>query len=155
MSASRRWRASASRRGVAKALTTTMLAPRHKLWSTPGEGVALACDMLELTSADTVYDVGCGDGRFVTTAVQKLGAERGYGLDIDAELVKRAQDLASRRGVGHRTTFLACDCSQPSPDVWKILDECTLLIMYLLPEALQQVRPIIDKHLSGPMLGYV
>ena len=108
-----------------------------------------------LTPLDVVCDVGCGDGRFVTTAVQKLGAERGYGLDIDAELVKRAQDLARRRGVGHRTTFIRCDCSQPSPDVWKILDECTLLIMYLLPEALQQVRPIIDRHLSGPMLGYV
>jgi len=108
-----------------------------------------------LTPLDVVCDVGCGDGRFVTTAVQKLGAERGYGLDIDAELVKRAQDLARRRGVGHRTTFLTCDCSEPSPEVWKILDECTLLIMYLLPEALQQVRPIIDKHLSGPMLGYV
>ena len=106
-----------------------------------------------LTPLDVVCDVGCGDGRFVTTAVQKLGAERGYGLDIDAELVARAQDLARRRGVGHRTTFLTCDCSEPSPDVWKILDECTLLVMYLLPEALQKVRPIIDKHLSGPMLG--
>ena len=38
-----------------------------------------------LTPLDVVCDVGCGDGRFVTTAVQKLGAERGYGLDIDAE----------------------------------------------------------------------
>ena len=48
-----------------------MLAPRDTLWSTPGEGVAVACDLLRLTSADTVYDVGCGDGRFLVEAAKR------------------------------------------------------------------------------------
>ena len=87
-----------------------------------------------LTPLDVVCDVGCGDGRFVTTAVQKLGAERGYGLDIDAELVKRAQDLARRRGVGHRTTFIRCDCSEPSPE------ERLQMLIHLLEETRDEME---------------
>src|SRR5262249_56388764 len=36
----------------------------------------------EVTDKDTVYDLGCGDGRIVITAASKYGA-RGVGVDIN------------------------------------------------------------------------
>ena len=45
--------------------------------------------LAEVTSKDIVYDLGCGDGRFVVTAAQQFGA-RGVGM---AHLVPRAHAL--------------------------------------------------------------
>ena len=42
-----------------------------------------------------VYDLGCGDGRFVVTAARQFGA-RGVGIDIDPDRIHEANDLAKR-----------------------------------------------------------
>ena len=95
-----------------------------------------------------VCDVGCGDGRLATYAVAKFGAARGYGLELEPHLVDAADAEARRRGVGHRTAFFKCDVTEPpSPDVAAALAETTLLAMYLLPEALDRVLPLILAHL--------
>ncbi|KAH8073251.1 histone H2A [Aureococcus anophagefferens] len=63
-------------------------------------------------------------------------------------LVGAADAEARRRGVGHRTAFFRCDVTEPpSPEVAAALAETTLLAMYLLPEALDRVLPLILAHL--------
>src|SRR5262245_10026017 len=64
-------------------------------------------DMLWLAGVgqgDFVMDLGSGDGRLVITAAQRFGA-RGYGVDIDAALVKLAGENARRAGVADRVGF--------------------------------------------------
>ena len=39
---------------------------------------------------DMVYDLGCGDGRIVITAVKKFKAKRGVGIEIDPERIAEA-----------------------------------------------------------------
>ena len=41
---------------------------------TPNEVVDKMLEMAKVTPKDTVYDLGCGDGRIVITAAQKYGA---------------------------------------------------------------------------------
>jgi tRNA A58 N-methylase Trm61 len=63
--------------------------------------------MLELAGVgpkDVVYDLGSGDGRIPITAASEFGA-RGVGVEIDPELVARAQANAREAGVADRVEF--------------------------------------------------
>ena len=50
-----------------------------------------------------------GDGRIVLTAAQRYRA-RGFGVDIDPELVEQSNAEAQRRGLAGRVTFQAAGC---------------------------------------------
>jgi predicted RNA methylase len=64
--------------------------------------------LAEVTSKDIVYDLGCGDGRFVVTASQQYGA-RGVGVDIDPDRIKEARALAKRTGADSKVRFIEGD----------------------------------------------
>ena len=57
-----------------------------------------------ITALDTVYDLGCGDGRIVVLAAKKYGA-RGYGIDIDPQRITDAQENAKHAGMDHLVKF--------------------------------------------------
>src|SRR5207244_1445424 len=61
---------------------------------TPSDFVDAMCNMAKVGKDDVVYDLGCGDGRMVITAVKKFGAKRGVGVDLDPELVKKCKEEA-------------------------------------------------------------
>src|SRR5262245_48842096 len=56
---------------------------------TPQDVVDRMLALAEVTKADTVYDLGCGDGRIVITAAKKYGAH-GVGVDIDPQRIAEA-----------------------------------------------------------------
>ena len=100
---------------------------------TPVEVVERMLAMAKVTKADYVIDLGSGDGRVVRMAAQKYGA-RGFGVDLDAELVARSNSLARRDGVSDRVSFLAQDLFATD------ISEATVLTMYLLPAVNMQLR---------------
>jgi ubiquinone/menaquinone biosynthesis C-methylase UbiE len=53
---------------------------------------------------ETVYDLGCGDGRIVIAAARHFGA-RGMGIDLNVELVQAARAAAAAAGVRHLARF--------------------------------------------------
>ena len=57
---------------------------------------------------DLVYDLGCGDGRFVITAVKKFKA-RGVCVDIDPARIKESKSNADTAGVQNRIEFVEGD----------------------------------------------
>lgn len=50
--------------------------------ATPHDVVAKMLDVAKVVKDDVVYDLGCGDGRFIVTAAKKTGC-RGKGYDLD------------------------------------------------------------------------
>src|SRR5262245_23713982 len=72
---------------------------------TPNEVVNTMLKMAGVTAKDTVYDLGCGDGRIVITAAQKFGA-RGVGIDIDPERIAEATDNVKKAGVAERVRIV-------------------------------------------------
>src|SRR5690349_4583420 len=68
---------------------------------TPNKTVNAMLQAAGVSKTDTVYDLGCGDGRIVITAAQKYGA-RGVGIDIDPERVKEATENTRKAGVADR-----------------------------------------------------
>lgn len=83
---------------------------------------------------DLVMDLGCGDGRLVIAAAKRHGA-RGYGVDIDPELVRFASDTAAREGVGHLVRFEERNIFDTD------VREATVLTLYLLPWMMMKLRP--------------
>jgi SAM-dependent methyltransferase len=99
--------------------------------------------MLELAAlkpGDVLYDIGCGDGRIVITAAKKYGI-RAVGIDILPRLVEASRANARREGVGKLTRFICADATKAD------LSEATVVMLYLLPESNDLLRPILERDL--------
>jgi len=71
---------------------------------TPEIVVRTMLRIADVGPADSVIDLGSGDGRIVITAVKEFGA-RGLGIELDGELVKLSRANALAAGVADRATF--------------------------------------------------
>lgn len=101
---------------------------------TPQSVVDKMLDVAKVGSKDYVIDLGSGDGRVIITAAKKYGA-RGFGVDLDKQLVKRANELAAKAGVADRAKFYARDLFKTD------FRPATVITIYLLPEVNLMVRP--------------
>lgn len=93
------------------------------------------------TDKDIIYDLGCGDGRFVIAAARKFGA-RGVGIDIDPARVKEASHLAQGAGVADRVRFVEADLFRAD------ISEATIVALYLAPQLNLKLRPKLMKELK-------
>lgn len=103
---------------------------------TPQQVVDRMLEMASVTKQDFVIDLGCGDGRHVITAARRFGA-RGLGIEIDAQLVAQARQLASKAGVANLTQFDVQDALATN------LAEATVLTLYLGPDLNEKLMPRI------------
>lgn len=89
---------------------------------------------------DFVIDLGSGDGVIVLTAARQLKA-RGFGVEIDPDLVKRSNNEAKRLGVADRAQFQV-------QDVFKAdLSRATVLTLYLLPDMMKKLTAKVYSEL--------
>jgi SAM-dependent methyltransferase len=102
---------------------------------TPQSLVDKMLDMAKVTPADTVYDLGSGDGRLVITAARR-GA-RALGIEYNPEMVEFAKRAAAREGVTARADFVKADLFDTD------LSKATVITMFLLPEINLKLRPKI------------
>src|SRR5205823_3575625 len=95
---------------LAAALVSLLQVPAPKLdldviyVPTPQDVVDAALKLARVKPGDVVYDLGCGDGRYVVSAA-KLGA-RGVGVDLDPQRIKEANANARKAGVTARVKFV-------------------------------------------------
>jgi SAM-dependent methyltransferase len=92
--------------------------------------------------SDIVYDLGCGDGRIVITAVKEYGARRGVCVDIDPERIKESRLKADSAGVTKRISFREADLFQMD------LSDATVVTLYLLPALNERLRPKLFRELK-------
>jgi SAM-dependent methyltransferase len=93
--------------------------------------------MLKLANVkkgDTVYDLGCGDGRIVITAAKTYGAH-GVGVDIDPERIREATENAKKAGVDNLVKFQEGDLFKAD------IRNATVVTLYLLPNVNMKLRP--------------
>lgn len=102
---------------------------------TPQNVVDEMLKLAKVTKDDVVYDLGCGDGRLVITAVKKFNAKRGFGVDIDPQRITESNANAKAAGVADRVEFAVQDLFQTD------LRDATVVTLYLLPEVNLRLRP--------------
>jgi SAM-dependent methyltransferase len=110
--------------------------------STPHEVVEAMLTLARVGPADVVYDLGCGDGRFVIAAAQTFGA-RGVGVDIDPARIADANAAAQREGVADRVRFLQQDLFSVD------LSPATVVTLFLLPELNERLAPKLRRELRA------
>jgi len=108
---------------------------------TPNDVVSKMMELAKVTKKDTVYDLGCGDGRIVITAAQKYGA-RGVGIDIDPDRVAEATENARNAGVADRVKIIRGDLFEAD------ISGATVVTLYLLTDLNLKLRPKLLRDLN-------
>jgi SAM-dependent methyltransferase len=109
---------------------------------TPPEVVEVMLKLGNVGAGDVHYDLGCGDGRIVIMAVQKFGAARGTGYDIDPQRIKEANENAKQAGVTDKVKFILGNLFEAD------FRDATIVTLYLLPEVNLKLRPKLLKDLK-------
>jgi len=136
---------------LAAALCLALVAPAHAADKAPVNAgpyvpspTSVVADMLTLAEVgpkDFVIDLGSGDGRIILTAAKVFGA-RGFGVDIDAKLVKEANESARQQGIADRANFSIQDLFKTD------IRKATVLTMYLLPNTVNMLKDKLLGELS-------
>jgi cyclopropane fatty-acyl-phospholipid synthase-like methyltransferase len=116
------------------------LIPEVPYFPTPDAVVDAMLRLARVGPDDTVYDLGCGDGRIVIAAAAKYGA-RGYGIDIDPAPLIRARRDARRAGVADRVRFERGDLFQAD------LRPATVVTLYLFESLNRRLAPKLRAEL--------
>jgi cyclopropane fatty-acyl-phospholipid synthase-like methyltransferase len=97
--------------------------------------------LANLTKADVLYDLGCGDGRIVVAAAKRYGC-RAVGIDIDPLRVDESRANVDANGVAARVRIERQDLFDVE------LQEATVVTLYLsssynarLIPQLQRLKP--------------
>jgi SAM-dependent methyltransferase len=101
---------------------------------TPIAVVDAMLDLAQVRRSDTLYDLGCGDGRIVVRAAVRFGC-RGVGVDLDPQRVKEAKENALKSGVQTLTRFEVGDVFEFN------FSGASVVTMYLLPSVNLKLRP--------------
>mmetsp|Transcript_6851 Transcript_6851/g.9587 ORF Transcript_6851/g.9587 Transcript_6851/m.9587 type:complete len:246 (+) Transcript_6851:16-753(+) len=104
---------------------------------TPDSAIAIALSFLNLQENDILYDIGCGDGRFVISAAKDAPKKtKIIGIEADAKLATRAEQAA---------------LSIPNVQILQADATCidftdaTKIFLYLVPCGLSAIKSTLDK----------
>lgn len=107
---------------------------------TPTPVVQAMLELAGVTDADTVMDLGSGDGRIVITAARLYGC-RGIGVDLDPKHVEAGRRAAEEAGVAQLVKFVRADLYEVS------LSEATVVTLFLLGHVNMAIRERLRREL--------
>lgn len=102
---------------------------------TPTEVVNKMLSVAGVNSKDTLYDLGCGDGRIVVAAAKDRRVRKAIGFDLDPERIRESNANAKQAGVNGRVSFQQKNLFDVD------ISEATVVSMYLLPSVNLKLRP--------------
>jgi len=110
--------------------------------ATPQAVVDKMLDMAKVTKDSLVYDLGCGDGRFVVTAAKKYGC-KAVGYDISPRRVRESRENVRRNALEHLVRI-------EQKDIFTLdLSEADVITLFLLPSLNVKLIPQLDKLKPG------
>lgn len=98
--------------------------------------------LAELKPGETLYDLGCGDGRAIIMAAQEFGA-RAVGIELREDLIKQALSQTAKLGLGNKVKII-------HDDIFKVdISQADVVYMYLTTSANEKVRPKLEAELRS------
>ncbi|MEM0453911.1 MAG: methyltransferase domain-containing protein [Sulfolobales archaeon] len=96
--------------------------------------------LAKVRSGDVFYDLGCGDGRIVIEAA--LHGAKGVCVEVNKELISRAEERARKLGVFDKIAFINDDFFHVS------LNDATVIYMYLLTSVNKMLKPKLSREIK-------
>ncbi|HWB82972.1 MAG TPA: methyltransferase domain-containing protein [Bryobacteraceae bacterium] len=115
-----------------------ILAPYYP---TPEKVVERMLQLGELKAGEKMFDLGSGDGRIVIMAAQKFHANA-VGIELDKDLFNKSMDRIRKLGLQGTARIINGDLLQQD------YSSADLLTVYLMPDANEKLRPLLDKQLK-------
>ncbi len=106
----------------------------------PPRVVEMMLDAAGLKPGETLYDLGCGDGRVLITAVQKFRA-KAVGVEISEPLAKAARENIQRAGLESRAQVILGDATTAN------VEQADVVTLYLLTHSNELLRPSLEAQL--------
>lgn len=94
----------------------------------------------QVKQGETVYDLGCGDGRVLITAVEKFRA-KAVGVELSQKLADAARGAIKQRGYENRASIIQGNLLDVD------LSNADVVTLYLLTDANSQLKPRLEKYL--------
>lgn len=95
----------------------------------------------QVKSTDTVYDLGCGDGRILITAVRKYGA-KAIGIELSEELFRSTTHKVKELGLEDRVKIIHGNLLDVD------LSPADVVTIYLLTSSNERLKPNLEKYLK-------
>ena len=121
--------------------TTSLRAPDVHYEPTSPDVVQVMFRLANVKRGEVVYDLGCGDGRIVITAVREFGAS-GVCVDIDPQRIAESRENARAAAVTENIRFLNQDLF--ATDV----SDASVVMLFLSPELNLKLRPKLLRELK-------
>jgi 16S rRNA A1518/A1519 N6-dimethyltransferase RsmA/KsgA/DIM1 with predicted DNA glycosylase/AP lyase activity len=118
--------------------TSEKLAPYYP---TPPSIVQKMLEIAGLIKGEKMFDLGSGDGRIVMMAASKFKAEA-TGVELDESLARQSSEELRRKGLDKTSRIIQGDILKQD------YSSADVITAYLLPKAMQLVRPILEKQLK-------
>lgn len=75
--------------------------------------------------------------------------KQSIGIDIDSKIVKEATDRLLKRHPKPPIEFVIGDLKDPKAEVWEKLSDASIITMYFVKEALEEIQPTLERVLLG------
>ena len=110
---------------------------------TPDDVVDQMAAMAKVTKDDVIYDLGCGDAVMLIRPMQKIGAKRGVGIEINPKMVKIAKDKVKEAKLEDKIEIRQGDIL----DV-KDMSEATVVLLYIGDVLGERLGPVLKKTMK-------
>ncbi|MBV9304075.1 MAG: class I SAM-dependent methyltransferase [Acidobacteriaceae bacterium] len=108
--------------------------------TSPGHAVDKMLNMANLKPGETLYDLGCGDGRILIAAAEKYRV-KAVGIEISEHLAKTAVDNVKKHGLEDQVKIVHGDFMQTD------LSPADVVTLYLATAANESLRPNLERYL--------
>lgn len=108
--------------------------------NTPEHAVDRILDMARLKQGETLYDLGCGDGRILITAVRKYKV-KAVGVEISNHLARSTAEKVRKEGLDKDIKIVHGDFMSTD------LHDANVVTLYLATTANDTLRPNLERFL--------
>lgn len=108
--------------------------------SSPQRVVDKMLELAGLKPGELLYDLGCGDGRVLITAVQKYRA-KAVGVELSPDVAKMARENIRKAGIENRVKVIEGNLLDVD------VSPADVVVIYLLTQSNDLLRPKLERSL--------